>query len=323
SIDVGSGIIISANDWPEAAVDSSGEEVWYPGYYKPQYRADRIRKLLNTREKWDLETMQSVMTDVVNEVDAEIFQKWKVDLDSNQWAMDSGLIKNFDWKGEYKHCVLGPLLFNLMSYHFLHLAMSDELGEELFQQFMKTHQMQRCMSVLTQREDSPWWDDVHTASKESYQDVLNEAFRISVKTLSDLQLLQKNGFYDPQQWGWRCHHPFTYNRGSFQKHPLGEIDLFGFYNMSCEQDGGNETIQQAGFILDGSIDFSIYFGSQMRIITDLKQRDYWYNSTPAGQSGHILSKYYRNQNDEYLNSKFSKRFKNPEKLRIQTLRAAA
>lgn len=93
--------------------------------------------------------------------------------------------------------------------------------------------------------------------------------------------------------------------------------------MSCNQDGGNETIQQAGFVPDGSLDFKIYFGSQMRIITDLKQREYWYNCTPAGQSGHIFSKYYRNQNADYLQSKFSKRMANPERLRIQTLRAAA
>ena len=322
SADLASGIIISANDWPEASIDSSGEKVWYPGYYKPQYRADRIRKLLNSRQKWDMESMQSVMSDVVNEADAEIFHKWKVDLDSNQWEMDSGLIKNFEWNGEYKKCTLGPLLFNLMNYHFLHLAMADELGEDLFRQFLKTHQMQRCMSVLTKRMDSPWWDNIQTPERETYQDVLDEAFRISVNTLGDMQVNGRHQQYKPEYWRWRCFGSHTYNTKSVQKHPLGEIGFLRVYNMSCAQDGGNETIQQAGYVPDGSLDFAIYFGSQMRIITDLKQRDYWYNCTPAGQSGHIFSKYYRNQNDNYLHSIFTKRYKNPERINIQTLLAA-
>ena len=321
NIDASSGMIISANDWPEAARDSNGKMIWYPGYYKPQYRADRIRKLLNSREQWDLESMQTVMSDIVNEVDAEIFRKWKVDIDSNHWDLDNGLIKNFDWNGEYKHCALGPLLFNVMNYNMLRFALSDEMGEELFQEFLKTHQMQRCMGVLYNRRDSPWWDNINTDSIETYREILDSAFIVSGRTLAEPQLHTRHQGYNPEKWTWRCYYPFHIGMTQgMQKHPLGEIGILSILNLPCQQDGGNETIQQAGFVPDKGFSFSIYYGSQMRIITDLKQREYWYNCTPAGQSGHIYSKYYRNQNDDYLHSRFMKRFKNPDQQHVQTLK---
>lgn len=304
NIDPTSGIIISANDWPEAAIDSNGRPHWYPGYYKPQYRADRIRKLLNSREKWNLQDMQSVMTDVVNEVDADLMLGWKNDLSKHPLMSDKFISANFRWDGTYKKDILGPLLFNTMNYEILHLAMSDELGETLFHQFLKTHQMQRCMTVLNERRESLWWDDVRTPAKESYDDILQLAFNSSV------QKLNKLCHTNPEKWLWRSSASGIIQH-SIQKHPLGDVGVLGFYNMSCEQDGGNETIRQAGFVPDSLCQFNIYFGSQMRIIADLKQREYWYNCTPAGQSGHISSDYYRNQNKSYIEGAFFKRYRIP------------
>jgi penicillin amidase len=304
NIDPVTGIIISANDWPEAALDSLGNPFWYPGYYKPQYRADRIRKLLNSSDQWDLLNMQSVMTDVVNEVDAGLTKGWKNDLSNHPLMSEKSIRDNFNWDGTYRKDILGPLLFNTMNYELLKMAMADELGETLFHQFLKTHQMQRCMSVLNVRRQSEWWDDARTPSKESYEDILSKAFEESVRKL------REKANENPENWLWRSTSS-KIKQHSNQKHPLGEIGALSFYNMSCEQDGGNETIRQAGFVPDSLCEFNIYFGSQMRIIADLKQREYWYNCTPAGQSGHIMSDYYRNQNEAYLSGKFFKRYKLP------------
>ena len=295
------GFIYSANDWPQDLNYgnlSSDSALWYPGYYKPQYRADRINKLLKARNDWTLENMKSVMTDIKSDADSALMRNWLTTLSVQPSFSKESDFREYaqlmDWDGTYDPENPSPTLFNRMLYHYLHDAMADELGENLFRLFLETHQIQRTQLILAQQDSSKWWDNVHTDAIETKAEILFHAFE---KTISDL----KNEFGPNYKiWNWKKCMSFEL------KHPLGEVALFKpFFNEGphtvC---GGNETILQSGFKLDSTGHYKVFFGSQMRIMVDFANTDSALNITPSGQSGHLLSPHYNDQAKLYREKKF-------------------
>ncbi|MFM9986323.1 MAG: penicillin acylase family protein [Flavobacteriales bacterium] len=305
-----SGFIYSANDWPQAMEDSTGASglLWYPGYYKPQYRADRIRKLLEEHNDWDLTSMQAVMTDSKNEADSSLMRWFADELDSVKAIHDSVFFDQynylFDWNGDYDPSLAQPSLFNSMLYNYLHLALADEMGEDRFKLFLQTHQVQRTQNLLFGHKDSKWWDDIRTEKKETRRDIVYRAYCHALD-----QLREEYG-NNPKVWVWRktCQLEL--------KHPLGEVAVFKpFFNVGPRSVyGGNETILQSGFKLDSTGHFKVFFGSQMRIMVDFANVDSSLNITPAGQSGHLMNDHYKDQFELYCDKKFRPAFMGKERI---------
>ncbi|MFN9800100.1 MAG: penicillin acylase family protein, partial [Bacteroidota bacterium] len=72
--------------------------------------------------------------------------------------------------------------------------------------------------------------------------------------------------------------------------------------------GSNETIRQGGFHLNGEGHYEVFFGSQMRIITDMGNPEECWNVTPAGQSGHIGSPHWDDQSPLYNAGEFRRQY---------------
>ena len=307
SINPECGFIYSANNWPEKfdyvvhtnedlmSVDS----VWYPGYYKPEYRGDRITKLLSTNDNWDLETMKSVMNDTKSDADSAVMLQFKLILNK---VIDFNGDRNYiiydelwPWDGQYLKEDYRPTFFNKMLYHYLHKACADELGEDAFKMFLSTHQIQRAQSVLIMQENSPWWDDVNTTDKkETRADIIKAAFDQSISELTEQ--FDSN----PKVWNWRKACTLEL------KHPLGEVAMLRpLFNVGPQPvDGANETIMQSGFLLNATGEYKVFFGSQMRIIVDFADVQNGLNITPCGQSGHLFSDHYNDQFERYCKKQF-------------------
>lgn len=294
------GYIYSANDWPQylSTPNDSVTQVWYPGYYKPQDRADRIRQLIEEKNDWDIESIQSVMNDDVNTEYVELMKIWYGELRSNPLFKDSTYLKQFtevfDWDGTHSPNNPSPTFFNAMLYFVMRNAMQDELGPERFKLFLETHQAQRAQNVLIASKKSRWWDVKDTDSTETRSDIIFKSY------CETIDLLTEKFGDNPKVWTWRkaCQLEL--------KHPLGEVAVFRpIFNIGPNPVyGGNETILQSGFKLDSAAEYKVYFGSQMRIIVDFANVDSSLNITPSGNSGHVLSKHYADQAELYRNRKF-------------------
>jgi len=288
------GFIYSANDWP-AQMDS----LYYPGYYKPQYRGDRIRTLLSSRSDWDSEGMKEVMTDRTNSMDSIVMNHFlrrvmKSEAISEDPEMSSMIEAMRGWSGSYAPDENVPVLFTRMLYHFLKETCEDELGPERFELFLATHQVQRAYSRLAEERNSPWFDDVRTEAKETQDSILFRAFRASVSELQE----QFGPNWKVWKWSKVCSLEL--------KHPLGNVSaLKPIFNLGPYMvSGSNETIQQSGFKMQADGACNVFFGSQMRIITDYGDPSQCWNVTPAGQSGHRLSPHYNDQTDLYVRGEF-------------------
>jgi penicillin amidase len=291
------GYIYSANDWPGAMADGS----YYPGYYKPQYRADRICTLLEASDKWTAEKMKTVLNDITSTVDAGMLKELEPIAKKSKYYED--VAPAFIWDGAYEPETSGPVLFNRFLYYYLKFACEDEMGKEIFNLFLDTHQMQRTQLSLFQNENAVWWDNVNTKQIETREDILLLAFETAAQ-----KLLKEEGVVE--KWAWK-------NVCKLElKHPLGVIALFKpFLNREeLPVYGGNETIHQSGFKLDSTGTYHVHFGSQMRIIHDFANNDSW-NINPAGQSGHPLSKHYLDQAELYRTRQFRHEWNDWEKIK--------
>lgn len=281
-----SGYIYSANDWP-APIEWAGKKIWYPGYYKPQYRADRIRELIEARNDWDAEGMKTLLNDVTNPEDAQLWLQLTQGIsDKAMWEM----VKPYHlWKGSYTPEEVAPTIYNTVLYYAMRMAMEDELGVKMFHTFLTTHQFQRAYGVLLMQEKSPWWDNVKTPQKEDRAMILGQAWRRAWDVLS-------------AEYGSACTNWKWEDACRLQiQHPIGKVALFSplFNTPDHAIYGGNETIHQSGFHLDSTAHFKVFFGSQMRIIVDYHDVRKGWNITPSGQSGHLMSPFYDNQHDLY------------------------
>jgi penicillin G amidase len=214
--------------------------------------------------------------------------------------------EHFNWDGMYTPASISATLFNTVLYHYLEGALRDEMGNELFQLFLSTHQVQRAQVYLMHQPDSPWWDDVSTPNvKETRKQILANAFMKATDILRD-----KFGD-NPTSWQWRevCSLEL--------KHPLGEVAVLkplvnrGPYEVY----GGNETILQSGFKMDSTGTFKVFFGSQMRIIADMAFPEQAVSITPSGQSGHLMSGHYSDQTERYVQLEFRQQLLNEMDIR--------
>ncbi len=297
-IDPEQGFIYSANDWPDDLLkhspDSSRQSIFYPGYYKPQYRADRIRSLLQPENAWTLEKMKNLINDCRSEVDESIWKSWQPILEKSHADYYSELKQHMVWNGDYAPQLVAPTLYNRILYHSMRLAMEDEMGSEVFRLFLTTHQFQRTIKVLHENNQSVWWDNVKTPSLETQTDILAAAF--------DLAYLELKSTFGEKTENW------TWGNAAYVelKHPLGEVAaLRPLFNIGKREVwGGNETIHQSGFYLDSTSYAKVFFGSQMRTMVDFADVENGLNITPSGQSGHLLSPHYDDQAELYAQRQF-------------------
>lgn len=304
-IDPAHGFIYSANDWPDDvfkySVHSTVKPLFYPGYYKPQYRADRIRALLEPENSWTLDKMKTMINDSRSVVDAAIMKRWVETFEQSELNGDEDylLVKPYlQWDGEYQPTSVGPTLFNRLLYQSMRLALQDEMGDKLFNLFLTTHQFQRAIQTLNDATASPWWDNVRTPERETYNDIMREAFRLAYAELEEE--FGKN----PGKWTW--------DRSAYLeiKHPLGEVALLRpLFSLGKRPVwGGNETVHQSGFYPDSTCYAKIFFGSQMRTMFDFGDFENGVNITPSGQSGHVMSEHYDDQAALYAHQDFRKQY---------------
>lgn len=295
SINPPTGFIYSANDQIQMPHE---EKQFYPGYYKPQYRADRIRKLLNPSDTWNVETMKNVMTDITSDADVELLNKIKEIIHSDLDERNRDIYGSvWEWDGTYTEESYGSTFFTKLLYHYMKATLEDEMGSDLFKTFLSSHLAQRTQLHLIDQENSPFWDDISTPNvKENRKDVLLQAYKKSIE-----QLTAQFG-ENPKVWNWRKACTLEL------KHPLGEVALLRpLFNIGPQSvAGSNETIMQSGFLLNESGEYKVYFGSQMRIIYDFGNPNESVNITPGGQSGHRFSQHYKDQFELYTNKEFRK-----------------
>ncbi|MEN8187859.1 MAG: penicillin acylase family protein [Bacteroidota bacterium] len=294
--------VYSANNQPKAV-----NERLYPGYYLPEDRAKRIVDLIQPKDDFTKEEMQEMIMDVTSSVvpkniNTVIENLSKVNLSENEKEAIQILM---DWDGDYKSSHTAPTIYNKFIYHFLENTFADEMGEEAFKQFLKTHLYKRQIAMQIQNRKSIWWDDITTKEiKENRDEIFTTSFHEAITAL------EGQFGENMEEWTWDKALTITH------KHTFDKVDaLKDFFNVGpFTTDGGNEVINNQLFPLNGSGKYEVRGGPSTRRIVDFSDVENSVAILPTGQSGNVFSKHYDDQAQKYLNGEFVKMMLNKEEI---------
>jgi len=287
------GFVYSANQQP-TNIDYS-----LPGYYAPNDRANRIYKLLSEKDKWSLDDLKKINTDVISNthpVNAEIILN-ALTADSvlhlSQAHRTAALCLK-RWNGSHALKDTAPTIYYKLLSNILELTMKDELGTADYNTIVNTHLIKNSYTSLLMNDSTRWWDNILTKDiTESRVMIFSAAYR---KTIADIQLTSG----DMNNWSWGGFHTVEHVHPVGKKSPLDKIFNVGPFPVK----GGIETINNAGFPLNTTEKFHVAYGAAMRILIDLNDMDNGFSVLPTGQSGHVRSPYYNDQAHLHINGEF-------------------
>ncbi len=296
--------VYSANNQPDSI-----EGVLYPGYYLPEDRALRIESLLKPKNDFTKKDIQNMGMDVtspvvVKNVKTILSQISKVKLSENEVQVIEILKK---WEGNYSKSEVAPVIYNKFLYLFLENTFADEMGEDNFMQFIKTHLSKRQIQKQIESYKSIWWDDITTKNiKENRNEIFTTSFH---EAISDLELQFGK---DVEDWTWNKALSVTHKH-AFDKIPI----LKSIFNVGpFKTNGGNEVINNHIFPFNGSGKYIVRAGPSTRRIIDFSDVENSVAIIPTGQSGNVFSKHYKNQAQQYLDGEFVKMMLNKNEIEM-------
>jgi len=300
-----SGFIFSANQMHDTT-----EGVLYPGYYAPNSRADRIESLLSDQSMATVKSVQTMMLDVVSTTEAETAHEIaRVIRESNEALSDleENALEILEvWLGDHELTDVAPTIYYKTLYFVLRHGMMDEMGKDKFEKLFKTHLIKRTYPMLIANDESPWWDDLKTTvQKESRETIFIKSFKKAVMELND-----ELGS-DTSAWQWENVHFIEH------PHPFSTIPLLKqfFHIGPFPAPGGNETINNAGFTLNGDGIYISYMGPAMRIVIDFADIENATSILPTGNSGNKMSPHYSDQAEMYVEGAYRKMMMNKEEIK--------
>ena len=296
--------VYSANNQPEKILDS----ILYPGYYLPEDRAKRIMNSLDDKKNIKLSDMKTLITDVTSSKAAGLVKIILQNIDKQNLSPKEQVAFEVleSWKGNFDINEVAPTIYTKFKYLYLKNIFADEMGDEIFKQFIVIHIGKRQFAKQIQTSNSIWNDDINTKNiKESNKQIIIKSFTQAIFDLEE----QFKG--DVSKWTWGKVH--TLENG----HAIGDkVDLLrGFLNVGpFPISGTNEVLNNQLFSINESGIYKVGGGPSTRRIVDFSNIDNSVAIVPTGQSGNVFSKHYKDQAEKFINNEFYPMLINKEKI---------
>ncbi len=295
--------VYSANNQPDSIAG-----MIYPGYYLPENRAKRIVNLLEPKNDWNKETVGQMITDVTSSVNPTIITELSrlIDIKELSDAHLAVLDKLNAWQGDYNLENVEPAIYHRWIYYFLKNTFADELGDDMFKQFLSTHLHKRMIAPMATKTESVWWDNSNT--KEVLE---TKAQIVNISFLEALGSLENDFGEDMNNWTWDKVHTIEH------PHPIGQVAaLRSFFNVGpFPIHGTREVINNLAFPYDETGLYKVTAGPSTRRVIDFSDVENSMSILPTGQSGNPFSRHYEDQAEMFVNGEFRKMLMNEKEIK--------
>lgn len=266
-------------------------------YYAQNYRIARIRELLQSKEKMDVQDFMrfqadqhSLLAKFMNPLIVQALQG------KNIPAKYQPLLEYLsDWDGEMAPGLVAPTLFESIYRDFILESIRDEAGENLALEIRGNSTISRTLADnLLHHRDNPLIDDIRTDERETFADIVVRSF------LSSADYLTTRYGEDPAKWNWGRVHTLTL------EHPLGKVKLldkvFGFNKGPFSVGGSFHTVSPYSY--PANLPFAANHGASQRHIFVVGDWDKSFTVIPTGESGIPASEYYGDQSEMYIGYRY-------------------
>ena len=290
-----SGYVSSANG--KTAPNNYPYHISY--WYALHYRIDRIREMLEEKEKLSVQDFQKMQGDFKSKfaVDLQpliIKELNKIDNMTDLEKSAFNLLQQ--WNRVMDKNSSAAAIFDSFYVNFVKNMVMDEIGAELYTEYSKSSYLARYMvNNVVQSNDSKWCDNVSTSNtKENLTDIVYKTFSETVSNLS--KTLGSN----TDKWRWGSIHQLKL------AHPLGGVKIidkiFGFNNEPKEVSGSFHTVCPYAYKLSNP--FVVNHGASHRHIFLPGSWDESLSVIPTGTSGIPASDHYCDQTNMYVNNEY-------------------
>jgi len=293
SINPEDGLVHTSNNAPHKV-----DGVFYPGYYYPGIRADRIEELFQSEELWDVEAMKSVQNDHFGARDYFIVQTILLPILNNtdKGETYSKTVEALrQWDGNTDINSIGAVIYNQFLYFALENLVKDEVGEELFPKFANSLLLKSSIDRIFNNPKSIWWDNINTPNIiEKRTALLDDAFNQAVAAL------EKQFGPDLKTWQWGKVHTVTHVHPIGRKAPFDKVFNVGPFPKS----GSNEVVDKEAFDYNADGLYPARSGPAMRLLMDFADTQEALSIIPTGQSGNFMSPHYADQAEMFVNGEY-------------------
>ena len=298
------GVVLSANNAP-----STDSVPFFKGYYAPVDRLIRINQLLHSKKIFNIRDMQKMNTDNINpiaEKNTQVLLLGLLAVSKLKSQIHQRAAEILDqWNGSHDLTDIAPVIYYKWLYHILENTFADELGENDFHAFLKTHALKCSINTFIQQDTSIWWDNVATPSViETKAQILSRSYDSTI-----VELIKQLG-PDPSQWLWKKVHKMKIEHIVGKQKPFDQLFNIGPYPDA----GGVETVNNQGFDLNSQGEYYVNLAPALRRTLDFATPETGYNISPSGQSGNFMSRNYNNQSKLYLNGNVRKEMMNKKEI---------
>ncbi len=272
---------------------------FYPGYitsyWEPPSREQRIDGILSQYNEYSARDAQIMQQDIFSNYAKELLY-YSVPLiqkdPSKLNELERQVLRRLkQWDYLMSQQLPSPLVFSEFFEKLLFNTFHDELGERLFNEYLKTNSVptNRIMELVSDTISSHWFDNVNTPNYEDKTDIVLKSFKDAVETLR-----LKFRTDDINKWKFGKLHQASFN------HILDSYKLIkpAINIGKFETGGSNTTINDMEW--DLSNPYEVVLGPSMRFISDMSDT-LVYTSIAGGISGDPFSDNYSNQVQLWLN----------------------
>ncbi len=288
-----SGMVSSANN----KTVNSGYPHYIGTWFALPNRIDRIREMLEEKEKHSIESFKKMHSDQLSAFARRLTPVYLDVLTGKVKGTDEEVLEVLrTWDYQMDKALAAPLIFEQMFTELIKVIYKDDLGEELFPQIMGNNIIARYhIYALAETMESAWCDDVTTPdATEAFSDNILKAFSAAVDTLTSA------AGDDIHSWMYGDVHTLTI------EHPMGGVDIVKKLfdpNLGPYSVGGSfHTVAPFSYSLGES--YQVTHGASQRHIYPTADWDKSKTVIPTGTSGVPASPYYGNQTELYINFKY-------------------
>lgn len=268
-----------------------GEEYPYhlSNYWARGYRYGRIAELLESKDKLTVEDMKAIQMDHKNLHAAEFLPSLIETIESTTMAekyKDAiAILKDWDYFDDKE--AAAPLIFNRLMVTLHEELFKEEMPEDIYKLMpAKETILDELLRKEFSGEKSVWIE-----KKGGIEQFIATAFDNTMKQL------QEDFGKNASKWKWGDYHQLTFD------HPIGGANKYLGKLLNAKKvpvDGSEVTPMAAAYDKEGNVNH----GASWRYVADISDLSKAEHIVGPGQSGHVKSKWYHNQVQDWADGTY-------------------
>lgn len=270
----------------------------YPYYlstlWEPPSRITRIRELLHAADHFssvDFEQFQQdISSPFARDAVRYLLAAYNDSSASKTPEISDALTYLHNWDYRFTKTDIATTIFNVFFVKLLHNIFEDEMGPDVFNDFVFFGAIPyRVTGQLLAADSSAWFDKAGTTQIETKNQILRKSLEDAISEL------RTSSGEEMKTWQWGNLHTVTFTHPFGLQKPFDRVFNIGPFPIA----GGGTTVMKTEYKM--SLPFATSVGPSMRQIVDLASPKSASIVITSGESGQAYSKHYDDQTSLWLN----------------------